>query len=144
MPLRDVEGQYSALEGLKRALSHHRLHHAYLFAGPHGVGKALAGFGLAQALLCDGPRADGDGCGACKGCTRVAERQHPDLHVLERLERADGKGLEAQIKIDQVRQLQKALAYKSFEGGRRVVVIEEAEAMNPSTANALLKTLEEP
>ncbi len=143
-PLCDVEGQDRALEGLKRALKGQRLHHAYLFAGPDGVGKRLAAQGLAEALLCEHPLDDGDACTQCKACRRVAEQQHPDLHVLERQDRPDGKGLERQIKIDQVRALQRALSFKSFEGGRRVVLLLEAEAMNPATANALLKTLEEP
>lgn len=143
MPLRDVEGQEAALTALRRALVGGRLHHAYLFAGPDGVGKALAARGLAQALLCAAPRADGDACGECGNCRRAAAGQHPDFHVLQRGAKADGSP-EATIRIDQVRELQRALSFKSFEGARRVVIIAEAEKMNPSTANALLKTLEEP
>jgi DNA polymerase-3 subunit delta' len=142
--LRDVEGQGRALEGLRRALARHRLHHAYLFAGPDGVGKGLSAWGLAAALLCVQPREDGDGCGQCNACQRVAGRQHPDLHVIERLPHASGSRLETFIKIGQIRELQRSLSFKSFEGARRVVLLFEPESMNPSTANALLKTLEEP
>lgn len=141
--LRDVEGQARAIEALRRALAGGRLHHAYLFAGPEGVGKGLAAQGLAEALLCTAPRPDGDACGACNACRRSQQRQHPDLHVVARREKSAGV-LESQIKIDQVRELQKALSFKSFEGARRVVLIDEPEKMNPATANALLKTLEEP
>lgn len=143
MPLSIVEGQERAVEALRRALAGGRLHHAYLFAGPEGVGKGLAAQGLAEALLCTAPRADGDACGTCNACRRVQQRNHPDLHVVERREKSAGV-LESQIKIDQVRALQRALSFKSFEGARRVVLLFEPEKMNDATANALLKTLEEP
>ena len=144
MPLRDIEGQDRALEALRRALVGQRLHHAYLFAGPEGVGKGLAAQGLAEALLCERPLEDGDACGVCGACRRTAQRQHPDLHVVERRKKGKTDERERQIKIDQVRELQRSLGFKSFEGGRRVVLIFEPEKMNPATANALLKTLEEP
>ncbi|MCA9537371.1 MAG: DNA polymerase III subunit delta' [Myxococcales bacterium] len=143
MPLREVEGQAQPVEALRRALLGRRLHHAYLFAGPDGVGKALCAQGFAEALLCATPRDDGDACGACNPCRRTAERQHPDLHIVARREKKAGE-LERQIRIEQVRELQRALSFKSFEGARRVVLLLEAEKMNPATANALLKTLEEP
>jgi DNA polymerase-3 subunit delta' len=143
MPLKDVEAQEVALTALRRALTNGRVHHAYLFAGPDGVGKTLAAKGMAEALLCAGPLPDGDACGKCRHCVRTATGQHPDLHRIERQPKADG-ALEASIRIDQVRELQRALSFKRFEASRRVVIIAEAEKMNSSTANALLKTLEEP
>ncbi len=143
MPLQDVEHQPHALESLRRALAGGRLHHAYLFTGPAGVGKALAAQGMAEALLCSTPGADGDACGQCNPCQRAASGQHADLHRVARASKSDGT-LQNQIKIDQVRALQRALTFKSFEGTRRVVLLIEPEKMNPATANALLKTLEEP
>ncbi|MGK0358740.1 MAG: DNA polymerase-3 subunit delta' [Bradymonadia bacterium] len=137
-----IEGQDLAITALRRAVRDGRLHHAYLFAGPDGVGKALCGRALAMTLLCDALR-DASGCGTCRSCERVVANEHPDFHRLARGTKPDGRP-EAQIKIAQVRELQKALSFKSYEAGRRVVIIEEAERMNPSTANALLKTLEEP
>lgn len=142
MSLADIEGQAAAVSALRRALESGRLHHAWLFAGPDGVGKSLTAFAWARALLCEGPR-EGDGCGTCHTCRRMAERQHPDLHVLQRGTKSDGRP-EQFIRIEQVRDLQQALSFKSFEGRRRVVILLEAERMNPATANALLKTLEEP
>lgn len=145
MPLAQVEGQERAIEALRRALASGRLHHAYLFAGPEGVGKGLAAQGLAEALLCTAPLPDGDACGACHACRRVQQQNHPDLHIVARREKDKTPGvLESQIKIDQVRALQRALSFKSFEGARRVVLLVEPEKMNDATANALLKTLEEP
>lgn len=143
MPLSAVEGQERAIEALRRALAGGRLHHAYLFAGPEGVGKGLAAQGLAEALLCTTPLPDGDACGECGACKRTQTRQHPDLHIIERREKSDGV-LERQIRIDQVRALQRSLSFKSYEGARRVVLLFEPEKMNPATSNALLKTLEEP
>ena len=142
MSFASVEGQERAVDSLRRALKSGRLHHAFLFAGPDGVGKSLTAFKLAEALLCEAP-AEGEGCGTCRACRRVPERQHPDFHVLERGQKPDGRP-EASIRIDQVRALQHDLGFKSYEAGRRVVLILEAERMNPATANALLKTLEEP
>jgi DNA polymerase-3 subunit delta' len=145
MPLSQVQGQERAVATLLRALAGQRLHHAYLFAGPDGVGKTLAARGLAEALLCHSPAPDRDACGRCNACLRSRELAHPDLHVLRRKEKDGGDGaLEQQIKIEQVRELQQTLSYKGFEGSRRVVLILEAERMNPATSNALLKTLEEP
>lgn len=146
MPLVAVEEQDRALEALRRPLQSGRLHHAYLFVGTPGIGKGLAAQGLAEALLCEVPVAQrdrGDACGRCSACLRAAGRQHPDLHIVQRREKDDGR-LEQSIRIDQVRELQRVLALKSFESGRRVVIVLEAERMNPATANALLKTLEEP
>ena len=143
MPIRDVEQQPHALESLRRALVGGRLHHAYLFTGPPGVGKGLAALGMAEALLCEAPAGDGDACGDCSPCLRTRAGHHADLHRVERLTKSDGT-LERQIKINQVRSLQRALSFKSFEGARRVVLLFEPEKMNPATANALLKTLEEP
>lgn len=137
-----IEGQTLAITALRRAVRDGRLHHAYLFAGPDGVGKALCGQALAMTLLCDAPR-DANACGTCRSCERVIANEHPDFHRMARGTKSDGRP-EAQIKIAQVRALQKALSFKSYEAGRRVVIIEEAERMNPATANALLKTLEEP
>jgi len=94
------------------------------------------------ALLCKQPQETG-GCGRCSSCLRVESEQHPDCHRLERQRKSDGN-LERVIRIAQVRELQNALSLKSFEGARRLIIINEAERMNAFTANALLKTLEEP
>ncbi|MGC6417901.1 MAG: DNA polymerase III subunit delta' [Bradymonadia bacterium] len=138
-----IKGQTHATSVLQRALETRRLHHAYLFAGPVGVGKALVANQFAAALLCETPADDKLACGLCGACLRFEQGQHPDFHSISRLPKSDGQ-LERYIKIDQVRALQKALSFKAFEGRRRVVLIVEPECMTESTANALLKTLEEP
>src|SRR5579863_9374767 len=89
--LSTVRAQPTAIETLRRALASGRVHHAYLFDGPEGVGKERAAFGLAQALVCERrPEGTADACGACKACLRAVPKSadsapiHPDVVVLER------------------------------------------------------------
>lgn len=117
---------------LRRALASGRLAHAYLFAGPDGVGKRLMAIALARVLFC----AHGTGCGECTACRKLDHRNHPDLHVLE----PDGSS----IKIEQVRALQRDLSLRPLEASRKLCLIEDADTMTVAAANALLKTLEEP
>jgi len=117
---------------LRRALTSGRLAHAYLFAGPDGVGKRLMAIALARVLFC----AHGTRCGECTTCRKLDHRNHPDLHVLE----PDGSS----IKIEQVRALQRDLSLRPLEASRKVCLIEAADTMTVAAANALLKTLEEP
>lgn len=142
MSLHQIRGHAGALEFIRRALRSQRLHHAYLFSGPAGVGKGMVARSFAMALLCEDASTE-DGCGVCGACRRVIQEQYTDLHILQREEKKTG-GLERSIKIHQVRELQRALSFKAYEGARRVVIIFEPESMTASTANALLKTLEEP
>jgi DNA polymerase-3 subunit delta' len=155
MPFSDLIAQDRALSPLRSALRRGALHHAYLFGGPEGVGKATAARLLAQAANCDGPAAaQGDACGACGPCRKIAKGVHPDVVVLAeertmakagRWEPRGGRTPSKDIVVDQIRDLvDHRLAMKRFEGRRRVVVVDPADAMNPQAQNALLKTLEEP
>jgi len=117
---------------LRHALERHRLAHAYLFEGPEGVGKRLMAIALTRAIFC----ADGTGCGSCPACRKIDHHNHPDLHLLE----PDG----VSIKIEQVRLIQKELAFRPLEAPKKVCLIDGADRMNQAAANALLKTLEEP
>lgn len=122
-----------------RILRRGRLGHAYLLAGPPGIGRDRLALFLASLLLCDRPDLTSDlprPCGACAACRKVAHGSHPDLVVVK----PDG----AMIKIHQIRDLRKSLSFCPLEGQRRVCVILEAHKMNPDASNALLKTLEEP
>ncbi len=119
---------------LKRALANNRLAHAYLFSGAPGVGKKLTAFALAAAVNCTQPA--GDACGSCPSCRKTAAGGHPDLHLLA----SEGE----EIKIDQIRQLQADLSLRPFEGAKKILIIDGADAMNTASANAFLKTLEEP
>jgi len=120
-----------------------RLPHALLLLGPAGTGTGRYAGALAAALLCEAPSADGRACGRCGACGWVAAGTHPDLRLLSLLVDDDGK-VARELKIEQVRALADFLVVGGHRGGRRVVVIDPADALNTVTANALLKTLEEP
>jgi DNA polymerase-3 subunit delta' len=151
-----VLAQPTAVTTLERALATGRVHHAYLFDGPPGVGKERAAFGLAQALVCETPRDGGRACGVCNACRRAVPRDgenrpvHPDVVVLERglYDKAMlGRRTEEtrDISIDQVRVLVLArAAFAPHEGRAKVFVVRRADELSVSAANALLKTLEEP
>lgn len=119
---------------LKTALLQQRLAPALIFVGPTGVGKRLCALALAKAVNCE--RADGDSCDRCAACRKIAAGTHLDVKLVE----PEG----AFIKVAQIRQLVEDANYKPFEGRRRVFIIDPADAMNETAANALLKTLEEP
>jgi DNA polymerase III subunit delta' len=111
--------------------------HAYLLHGPAGIGKRALAERLMARLLCQSPNGL-DACGNCKSCHLLVAGTHPDNYVLEP-EEADKP-----IKVDQVRELVDFVVQTAQLGGRKVVLLEPAEAMNLNAANALLKSLEEP
>lgn len=109
--------------------------HATLLTGETGVGKKTLARLLGQGLMCSG---EGDKpCGQCRDCRRFAARTHPDALFPAPAPR------EKTIKIDALRSMIDALSRHALEGGRRVVLIENAERMTPQAQNCLLKTLEE-
>ncbi len=143
MYFRDILGQDRAISHLQTARQKGRLSHAYLFVGPEGVGKASTARALAAALNCQAPRADGDACGVCASCRRLAAGTHPDFLVIT----PTSEGHQPQIKIERIREFRRLTAYPPFDGGWRVALIKPAEALtaqNDAAAHALLKTLEEP
>ena len=120
--------------------------HALLVCGPEGVGKEALALHLARALLCEAPLATGNACGTCASCRYAAAGQHPDLRRVEPVE-IDDEGVSTPsdvIKIDAIRALTDWAQLTSHRGVAKVAVVTPAERMNPSAANALLKTLEEP
>jgi DNA polymerase III subunit delta' len=143
MPFRDILGHVRLIKLLTRAAEAGTLPPSLLFAGPSGIGKRLTAVALAQALNCTRnssfPGLDSvfDACGVCPACSRIARGVHPDVLVVE-------PGDSGAIKIDQVRDIVDRAAYRPFEGRRRVVIVDEADALVPQAQNALLKTLEEP
>ncbi len=143
--LDDLIGQDRPVTVLKNAIRRDRVAHAYLFHGPEGVGKSTAARLFAQALNCERieETGDGDACGECRSCLLAARDGHPDVRVIT-LE-ADEKGrLRTEIAIDQVRQLIHDAHLKRVLGRNKVYIIDPADRMNQSSANALLKVVEEP
>ena len=157
MPFREILGQPVAVEILTRAVGGDRLHHAYRFEGPPGVGKEMAALALARCLVCEQPLS-GLACCHCSACRRAVTfateppqvPQHPDVVLL-------AKGLyppsvlgtsnpeTSAIGIEQVRRMVLSrIGYSSHEGRALVFIVRDAEDLSQGAANALLKTLEEP
>ena len=125
-----------SLLALCRDFREGRMAHATLLTGEAGVGKKTLSHLLAKGLLCSGPEKDRP-CGVCRECRRFDSRTHPDALFPAPAPR------EKTIKIDALRGMIDALSRHSLEGGRRVVVLDNAERMTPQAQNCLLKTLEE-
>jgi DNA polymerase III subunit delta' len=105
--------------------------HAWIFTGPPGSGRSSAAIAFAQALVCKE-----NGCGTCNECITAKSGAHPDIEILK------SEGLS--IKIDEIRELLTRTAWAPSMGGWRVVVMEDADRLTESAANALLKAIEEP
>ena len=148
----ELTGNTRVKEALKRMIDSGRLPGALLFAGEEGVGKKRFALEVARALNCRTPR-DGEACGVCPSCTRIAklnypEREdadewtqiiwtdHPDVGLVVAPKRV--------LRVEQMRQIEKEANFRPFEGNARVFLIDEADKLNDASANALLKVLEEP
>ncbi len=140
------------------------LHHGLLITGPAGIGKAAFAEAMAARLLCENPNGY-QACGVCPACHWLEGGNHPDFRKVT-LDNGDDDGAEAgddasekkpgkakvakktapatQIKIEQIRALEDFVFIGSHRQGRRVVIIDPADALNANAANALLKVLEEP
>lgn len=130
----EVVGQEIATAILKNAVSLGRVHHAYLFAGPRGVGKTTVARILAKALNCKDPRG-GEPCGECENCREIDRGSFPDLVEMDA---ASNRG------IDDIRAVKEAVSYTPLKGKYKVYIIDEAHMLTKEAFNALLKTLEEP
>ena len=105
--------------------------HAWLFTGPPGSGRSSAAVAFACALICSN-----DGCGTCSNCRAAKSGTHSDVEII----RTEGLS----IKIEEIRELLTRVAWAPAMGGWRVVVMEDADRLTESAANALLKAIEEP
>src|SRR5258708_805954 len=154
MPWTGIEGQDRAVRLLRRALSRGQPHHAYLFAGPEGVGKELLARLFAQAANCESDPVDARPCGSCAACAGIARGNFPDVQWIlpqselvarGKLAKADLEGAPSrEIRVDEVRELARRLSLAPLRGRRKLAILTPAEALNERAQNTLLKTLEEP
>src|SRR5512139_1893899 len=137
MSFKDVLGHSMPIELLKRGMLSRKGAQSYLFLGSEGIGKKWVALQFAKALNClEREDQAADGCDRCLSCRKINDGLHPDVRVLEPEHQA--------LKVDQVRQMQRDLAYKPYEGSTRVCILAGADRMAPNMSNILLKTLEEP
>ncbi len=134
----DLVGQEHIIDILKGAVAASRtgsdsqeMTHAWVFTGPPGSGRSSAAVAFAQALICPN-----QGCDKCNECQSAATGGHPDVEVI----RTEGLS----IKVEEIRELLTRVAWAPSMGGWRVVVMEDADRLTESAANALLKAIEEP
>ena len=134
----DLVGQEHIIEILQGAVAASRtgeesqeMTHAWVFTGPPGSGRSSAAVAFAQALICPN-----NGCGTCNDCSSAKTHGHPDVEII----RTEGLS----IKVEEVRELLTRVAWAPSMGGWRVVVMEDADRLTESAANALLKAIEEP
>jgi DNA polymerase-3 subunit delta' len=132
-----IIGHDRIIERLHTAINRGTLHHAYLFEGPRGLGKATVATYLAMAVNCEAPEAP---CGECQVCAHIAQDNHPDIIYV----RPDAERASATISVESIREVVRKTGYHRYNARRRLIIIDPAEAMPAPTANALLKTLEEP
>jgi len=130
-----ITGQDTAVAFLKRVIGSGKIPHAFLFTGVEGVGKTTTSLAFCQAINCLEP-VNSEGCGRCRNCRQLVSGNFPDLKFIE----PDGQF----IKIEQIRELNRDICFRPVEGAYRVVIINRADLMNQESANAFLKTLEEP
>ncbi len=133
----NLTGHEWAVDMLKKHIVNGTMRHAYLFAGPPGLGRRTLALRFAQALNCQTPAGAGIPCGECRDCKQIAAMQHPDLTVVQ----ADTEG--GVMKVDQIRDTRRMLTLKPYIAKYRVTLFLRFQEANDSAANALLKTLEE-
>lgn len=130
-----------------------RLPHALLLKGAQGIGKLDLALNLAQSLLCESPQASGLACENCPSCHWFSQETHPDFRLIQpdsistdddTVEKEGGKKPSREISVDQIRALSGFANLSAHCGGYRIVLVHPAESLNNNSANALLKTLEEP
>ena len=139
MSLAQLTGNRAVVDRLKKMAESDRIPPSLLFSGPEEAGMLRVAMNFAKALNCPtdtGP--ERDSCDKCTTCLRIDEGTHPDVRRIA----PEGSG--GQVKADAVRQVVAESPFRPFEGRKRVYIFETSDRMNPTAANTLLKTLEEP
>jgi len=144
---KNILGQQKAVLSLQAQLRTNRIAQAYLFAGPEGVGRKKTAIEVAKALNCR-DKEQIEPCDECPSCRKIDKNIHPDVHLIDFAWQAglleEKPEQQTQIKIDVIREIQREISLKRFEGNYKVFIIDQAEKMSQSAMNCLLKTLEEP
>ena len=135
MNFSDIIGQNEVVSTLKAVLRDDSARHAYIFAGPEGIGKRMVARVFAAALLCSG-RNFADRCENCQTCRLFDSGTNPDFYVVE----AEG----ASISVDDIRRMQHDVSIRPMYSSKKVYLVAEADKMTVQAQNCLLKTLEEP
>lgn len=133
----NLTGHHWAVDMLQKHILRETTRHAYLFAGPPGVGRRTLALRFAQALNCPAPLEAGVPCGTCRDCRQIESMKHADLTVVE----SESEG--GTLKVDQIREARKMLTFKPYQSKYRVALFLRFQEANDNAANALLKTLEE-
>jgi len=143
--------QFKQWKQATRYLQDNHLAHAILISGVADIGKLKFSLAFIQRLNCTKPNADNHACGVCKDCRLFIAKTHPDVRLLnvndniEEMQRDKNSQIKTeQIKVDDIRDINKFMALSRQQGSYKIVCINQAEMMNINAANALLKTLEEP
>jgi DNA polymerase-3 subunit delta' len=129
--------QQGAWQRIQQQIAQNKIPHALLLSGQQGIGKWHFAQSLADYLLCASPKAE-LACGQCRSCQLLLAQTHPDKKVV--VPEEPGKA----IKIEQIRQLSNMVSKTAQQGGRKVILLGPVEQLNSNSANALLKSLEEP
>jgi DNA polymerase-3 subunit delta' len=130
-------GHEWAVDMLKKHVANGSTRHAYLFAGPPGLGRRTLALRFAQALNCQTPVEMGIPCGQCRDCKQIEAMRHADLTVVQ----AESEG--GTLKVDQIREARRMLVLSPYQAKYRVALFLRFQEANDNAANALLKTLEE-
>jgi DNA polymerase-3 subunit delta' len=139
----NLVGHEWAVDMLKKHVIHGTMRHAYLFAGPPGIGRRTLALRFAQALNCPTPLEPGIPCGQCRDCKQIEAMQQIDLHILQAVDEEGKPRIGGTLKVDQIRDVRRLLSFKPYQSNYRLALFLRFGEANDSAANALLKTLEE-
>lgn len=128
-----ILGQEYAIKAFEKSYTKGRISHAYIIAGPDGVGKSLFAMYIASTLMCTGKDKP---CGKCSQCIKIEHGNHPDIRVVS--------GTKKSIGVDDIRDVINEVYTKPYEGDRKVIIIKNSDIITVQGQNAILKTLEEP
>ncbi len=136
MSFKNIKGQERPIEIIKECVKDSRQAKGWLFSGPEGIGKKLAAKTFAKALNCI-EEFSGDSCDNCVPCRKIENAWHPDIFYIDDSESGS-------VKIEDIRQMQKNLSLRPYEGRKKVYIIDNAHNFTPEASGSILKVLEEP